>query len=140
VSFSSYYSSHQVFFLQIFVLSVCDYDSSFFWSIYEWFRIWRHCRGLTAWYAKYAKWNALTILQGFDDLQKSRIALTAKRHEFEWTRFKRINRLLIKFALVLRSSESRLIKIKIWVKYKKNLERWSLISSRIKMIGWGSKE
>jgi hypothetical protein len=127
--YSNYYLSHEIFFLQIFVLFVCDYDSSFFWSFHEWFRIWRHCRNLTAWYAG---WNAR--LQEFDDLQRSKIALTAKRHEFDWARFKRIDRLLIKFVLELRDSENRLIKIKIWVKYKKNFERWSLISSRVKMI------
>jgi hypothetical protein len=50
------------------------------------------------------------ILQGFDGLQGSKIALTAERHEFDWTRFKRIDRLLIKFVLGLQSSEDRLIK------------------------------
>jgi hypothetical protein len=74
----------------------------------------------------------------FGGLQESGIALTAERHEFGWMRFKRIDRLLIKFVLELRGSENRLIKIKIWVKYKKNLERWSLISSRIEMIDWDS--
>jgi hypothetical protein len=42
-----------------------------------------------------------------------RVALAAERHEFGWARFKRIDRLLIKFVLGLRGSEGRLIKVKI---------------------------
>jgi hypothetical protein len=42
---------------------------------------------------------------------------------------------LIKFVLGLRGSEGRLIKVKIWVKYKENPGRWSLIPPRVKMIG-----
>jgi hypothetical protein len=78
VSFSSYYLLHQMFFFQIFVLFVCDYDSSFFWSIYEWFRIWRHCRDLTTCEDKIRNcknWDCSdceAILQEFNDLRWSK--------------------------------------------------------------------
>ncbi len=73
------------------------------------------------------------ILQEFDDLQKSRMLWLRSGTNLIETRFKRIDR-LNSIRSRAADSESRLIKVKIWVKYKKNLERWSLISSRVKMI------
>ncbi len=73
------------------------------------------------------------ILQGFDGLQKSRVPWLRGGTNLIETRFKRIDR-LNSIRSRAADSESRLIKIKIWVKYKENPGRWSLIPPRIKMI------